>query len=99
MRLGDEVDRARLHPGLHEGLRISRHVEDPQVRARHAEPLRDLLATHLRHDDIREQEVDSRLGRGELHRLGPRLRDEDAVACAGQDAFRHIAQRLFVLDQ
>ena len=61
--------------------------------------LRDLLAEHVRHDDVGDQQVDlARVAAGDAEGLRAARGGDHLVAVAGEDPLGYLAQRFLVLD-
>ena len=86
--------------GVQHLLGVSGHEEYRQARAEDPHPCRDLVAHHLRHYHIGEQEVDVLLQvAGLADGVGRGNGRADLVSVAGQDPVSHLPQALFVFDE
>ena len=65
----------------------------------HADALGEVVAAHLRHHDVREQQVDLGSLVEQALRLARQPRGEDDVADALEDAADELAHRSLVLDE
>src|SRR5882724_9192668 len=79
---------------------VSRHAQHAHVWTRRAEPLGQLRAAHLRHDDVGQEQV-NRPGvlLADEERLAGDARLDDVVAILAQNAAGHDPDLIVVLDQ
>ena len=81
-------------------LGVAGHEQDPDLRPRARDALRNLVAAHPRHDDVGEEEIDPAvLGLGERDRGMPVGAREHGVALPLEHAPRQVADDVLVLDQ
>src|SRR5581483_6335211 len=82
-----------------DGLRVAGHEDDAHPGPQLSDLFCDLAPEHLWHDDVGEDEVDRAVvTRDGVDRLLPARRRDHRVAAAREQAARHLAQGLLVLD-
>ncbi len=87
-------------PASEDRLGIAGHVHHTRLWPYREDALGDLLAQHVGHDHVGDEQVDRPVVVArERDRLVPVCRAQDAVAMALQDPARHLADAVLVLDQ
>src|ERR1700729_3344891 len=99
-RLFDECH-AGIEPalGCQDRASVAGHVEDLDLRLDRLYPVGYLLAEHVRHDDVGDEQVDlSVVVPGDVECLGAVGGGDHPVTVAREDPLRHLTEGFLVLD-